>query len=166
MAAVTLVCYKIEAHSAPAPCLSLNTAIPVCAGNTCHGPSSFRLTGRVAPATAGSYGFNVTFEPPLPYPSPEAYARLWVHDHLLYPVGSPEHRAGGNAPLWIPLPPRALNADLSTIEHEGVAGLSSYEFRFEFVCMATEGCPDREVRSPPPPNSARGLSCDASPWLA
>ena len=48
-------------------------------------PSALLVTGRLAPSTAGRYGFNLTFEPPLPYPSPDAYARLWVDDHLILP---------------------------------------------------------------------------------
>ena len=92
------------------------------------------------------YGFNVTFNPALPYPSSEAYARLWVHDHLLSPIDTGAgSRAGGHAPLWIPLPPRALDADGLTIEHHGSAPLSSYEFRLEYVCLATSGCGSREI---------------------
>ena len=88
------------------------TAISACAGATCHGPSSFRLTGRVAPAMAGSYGFNVTFDPPLPYPSPEAYARLWVHDHLLYPVLFPPSSFLSAPPPPSPPPPRLASPSL------------------------------------------------------
>ena len=51
---------------------------------TCGAPSSFLLVGRISPPNVGKYGFNVTFDPPLPFPSPNAYARLWVNDHLLY----------------------------------------------------------------------------------
>ena len=29
--------------------------------------------------------FRLSFDPPLPYPSSEAYALLWVNDHLLFP---------------------------------------------------------------------------------
>lgn len=46
-----------------------------CAHGSCGKPSSLLITGRIAPTVAGKYGFNVTFDPPLPYPSPEAYAR-------------------------------------------------------------------------------------------
>ena len=38
--------------------------------------SSILVTGHIAPTSAGKYGFEVAFSPPLPYPSPEAYARL------------------------------------------------------------------------------------------
>ena len=58
-----------------------------CAAGTCGQSSSILITGRIAPTSAGKYGFEVVFSPPLPYPSPEAYARLWVHDHMLYPKG-------------------------------------------------------------------------------
>ena len=63
-------------------------SITDCEGATCGTASSLLLEGRVAPAFPGKFGFNVSFDPPLPYPSPEAYARLWVNDHLLYPVSS------------------------------------------------------------------------------
>ena len=75
-----------------------------CAGATCGKPSSLRLTGRLQPPKQGNYGFNVSFEPPLPYPSAEGYARLWVHDHLLHPINSGaangQARAGDRVPLW------------------------------------------------------------------
>ena len=41
----------------------------------CSVPSSLLLTGRLSPPTAGRYGFELTFDPPLPYPSEQAYAR-------------------------------------------------------------------------------------------
>ena len=113
-------------------------------------PSSLLLTGRLAPPSTGNYGFNVSFDPPLPTPSNTSYARLWVHDHLLFPINigysaSHSRRAGGSVPTWIPLPPRALNADLRTIEHAGAPALSSYEFRFEFVCLSIHGCADQKI---------------------
>lgn len=118
---------------------------------SCSAPNSLRLTGRFQPPASGNYGFNVTFDPPLPYPSPEAYARLWVHDHLLFPVNTantagprPLH-AGGRAPLWIPLPPRALDQSGLPVDHSGVAPLASYEVRFEYVCMALGGCLNRTI---------------------
>ena len=77
----------------------------------CGGPSSFLLTGRLQPTSPGLYGFNVTLDPPTPYPSAIAYARLWVNDHLLFPpdtVGGKGGGGGRRAPLYIPLPPRAL----------------------------------------------------------
>ena len=48
-------------------------------------PHSVLITGRLVPATAGRYGFQLDFTPKLPYPSPDAYSRFWVDDHLLYP---------------------------------------------------------------------------------
>lgn len=54
--------------------------------DTCHRPHSALLSGRIAPKSPGNYGFNVSFTPALDYPSTTAYARLWVHDHLLYPM--------------------------------------------------------------------------------
>ena len=113
-------------------------------------PSSLLLSGRVAPSSAGNYGFNVSFNPPLPFPSNASYARLWVHDHLLFPINigysqSNTHRAGGSVPMWIPLPPRALDAELRTIEHAGAPPLASYEFRFEFVCLSVSGCANQKI---------------------
>lgn len=122
-----------------------------CEGNAaaCGAPNSLRLTGRLAPARAGQFGFNVTMEPPLPYPSDEAYCRLWVHDHLLWPrttAGRTRGRAGNAAPLWIPLPPRALNATTgAAVEHAGAAPLGAYELRFEYVCLRKQGCPSRTI---------------------
>jgi hypothetical protein len=120
-----------------------------CLGSSCGSPSSLLLTGRVAPPAAGNYGFHIVFDPPLPYPSDEAYAYLWVHDHLLYPnntgLAMGSRRAGGGAPRWIPLPPRALDLDLSTIEHDGAAALSSYEVRLQYVCRAATGCGGRKI---------------------
>ena len=34
------------------------------------GPSSALLSGALAPSTAGKFGFELTFDPPLPFPSP------------------------------------------------------------------------------------------------
>ena len=120
-----------------------------CLGSSCGSPSSLLLTGRVAPAAAGNYGFHIVFDPPLAYPSDEAYTYLWVHDHLLYPnntgLAMGSRRAGGGAPRWIPLPPRALDLDLSTIEHGGAAALSSYEVRLQYVCRAATGCGGRKI---------------------
>ena len=121
-----------------------------CAGATCGVPSSLSLTGRLAPPAAGNYGFQLAFDPPLPFPSEEAYARLWVHDHLLFPVNIGNStgggkRPGGGAPLWVPLPPRALNAEMLSIEHPGSAPLSSYEVRLEYVCLAATGCGKRKI---------------------
>lgn len=125
--------------------------IPGCAaaGSGCNAPSSLLLTGRVSPPAAGNYGFKLTFDPPLPYPSPDAYARLWVHDHLLYPNSTGQAmkkpHAGDGTPLWIPLPPRALALDLTAIEHIGAAPLASYEVRLEYVCIAAAGCGSRKL---------------------
>ena len=125
-------------------------AFPDCAPPACGAPSSLLLTGRIAPTAAGNYGFQITFDPPLPYPSNDSYAFLWVHDHLLYPLNTGQSvakstRAGGAAPLWIPLPPRALNRDLTTVEHAGAAALSSYEVRLQYVCRTAAGCGGRKL---------------------
>eukprot|EP00729_Bicosta_minor_P018692 gene18692-32428_t len=91
-------------------------------------PSSLLLSGQVAPPAAGNYGFNVTFDPPLPFPSPEAYCEGY------------KPQAGSGAPLWLPLPPRALDLDGTTVEHIGAAPLRSYELRLEYVCLKAAGC--------------------------
>ena len=52
------------------------------------GPSSLTVTGRVAPPAEGNYGFELSFDPPLVFPSDEAYGRLWVNDVMLYPRNS------------------------------------------------------------------------------
>ena len=148
--------------------LSSLEGFPDCSQPSCGGPSSLLLTGRVAPPAAGNYGFQLTFDPPLPYPSDEAFAYLWVHDHLLYPLNTNlnvtgHSRQGSGVPLWIPLPPRALNADLSTIEHGSAAPLASYEVRLQYVCRRAAGCgrkislrwatfdPDAGAAPSPPP---------------
>jgi hypothetical protein len=114
--------------------------------SNCGMPSSLLITGRLAPPVAGKYGFAVVFDPPLPYPSPEAYARLWVHDHLLFPSDTcRQKKSGTKAPKWIPLPPRALDASGNPVEHPAAANLSSYEVRFEYVCLAQAGCNKRKV---------------------
>lgn len=69
-----------------------------------------------------------------------------MHDHLLFPTDTTGSKGGGaRAPLWIPLPPRALNADALPVEHLGAAPLSSYEIRLEYVCLAAQGCGNRKV---------------------
>ena len=50
-------------------------AVPTCGAASCGAPSSSLLTGQVEPPVAGRYGFQLTLDPPLPYPSREAYAR-------------------------------------------------------------------------------------------
>ena len=50
-------------------------AVPTCTAASCGAPSSVLLTGQVKPPAAGRYGFQLTLDPPLPYPSSEAYAR-------------------------------------------------------------------------------------------
>ena len=119
------------------------------ASATCDRPSSLRLTGRLAPPAPGNYGFNLTFDPPLPYPSPLAYARLWVGDHLLYPqtdgYGPGAPTAGGGVPRWLPLPPRALDAAARPIDHAGAPALAAYEVRIEYVCLAAAGCGGRRL---------------------
>ena len=111
--------------------------IPLCLGATCAAPSGLLLTGRVRPPSPGQYGFNLTFDPPLPFPSPDAWARLWVADHQLYPP-SEDGRVGGTVPQWIPLPLRAL-APLP-VEHPGAAPMGAYEVRVEYVCRSGSGC--------------------------
>ena len=115
-------------------------------GVSCAAPSSMLLVGRLAPESAGRFGFHLAFDPPLQYPSDEAYSRLWVDDHLLYPnrTGPPSASSKGNvAARWIPLPPRALDAHGGIVESAGSAPLGSYEVRLEYVCMALGGCPAR-----------------------
>jgi hypothetical protein len=124
-------------------------SIATCGGGsgvTCSTPSSLLLTGRIAPVAAGRYGFELTFEPPLPYPSDEAYARLYVDDHLLFPNQTGVWRKGEKAnfaPRWIPLPPAPLDAYGGIVQVAGAAPLSSYEVRFEYVCLALSGCTAR-----------------------
>ena len=104
------------------------------------------LTGRLAPPAAGRYGFELAFQPALPYPSEEAYARLWVDDHLLRPHNTTGGaRACNAAPRWIPLPPRALDSRGETVASEGALPLGSYEVRVEYVCMQAGGCADRTL---------------------
>jgi hypothetical protein len=78
----------------------------------------------------------------LPSPSPDAYARLWVNDHLLYPNNTTLAGWGkGIGPKWIPLPPRALDGNGKTVEVPASVPLgSAYEFRFEYICLASSGC--------------------------
>ena len=118
------------------------------AGDTavCSAPSSLLLTGRLVPPTAGRYGFQLTFDPPLPYPSGEGYARLWVNDHLLYPNTTGVWQKGEKgyvAPRWIPLPAAPLDAHGAIVEIAGAAPLGSYEVRLEYVCLAMRGCAAR-----------------------
>jgi hypothetical protein len=75
-------------------------AIKDCAGSNCRAPSSFKLTGRIAPPAEGNYGFNITTDPPTPYPSSIAYARLWVDDHLLFPPDTQGKKHGGGVPYF------------------------------------------------------------------
>ncbi len=135
--------------SSPAVVVQSVEAIPDCdaaAGISCAGPSSFLLSGRIAPPAAGRYGFNVSFDPPLPFPSQEAYARLWVDSHLLHPRSTAQATiAGGVAPLWIPLPARPLDGAGNFIEAAGATPPGSYDVRLEYVCMAPGGCGGRTV---------------------
>ena len=106
------------------------------------GPFSALLSGALAPPTGGKFGFELTFEPALPFPSPIAYARLWVDDHLLFPRNTtlnPSPEAASSAPLWIPLPPRALRGE-DVVDTPGGAPLGNYTIRFTFVCLARTGC--------------------------
>ena len=113
----------------------------------CSQPSSLLLTGRLAPPAAGRYGFELTFDPPLPYPSAEAYCRLWVDDHLLYPNVTGAAYVKGRkyfvGPRWLPFPPRALDARGGIVEAAGSAALGAYEIRLEYVCLSLSGCPAR-----------------------
>jgi hypothetical protein len=70
-------------------------------GTTPNQPAGLLITGRLAPPKAGRYGFEVTFTPEIPYPSSDAYARLWVDDHQLYPLNSTIKFWGkGITPKW------------------------------------------------------------------
>eukprot|EP00039_Didymoeca_costata_P032943 m.40010 g.40010 ORF g.40010 m.40010 type:complete len:1184 (+) comp9617_c0_seq4:174-3725(+) len=113
-----------------------------CNENNCKRPSSLLVTGRLQPLHAGKYGFKLSFDPPLAYPSTSAYARLWVNDHLLYPnaTNSNTKMAGIFAPLWMPLPPRPVTATGQVVDYADAANLSSYEVRLEYVCLAPSGC--------------------------
>ena len=130
------------------------TDLPDCDGPaTCGKPSSLLLTGRLAPPGPGHFGFNLTFDPPLPFPSPEAYARLWVNDHLQHPrdttgwkpraEGASE--SGRAAPLWIPLPPRALDPHGVSMDQPGEGNQTSWEIRVEYVCLSPTGCGGRKI---------------------
>ena len=83
----------------------------------------------------------------LAFPSPDAYARLWVDDHLLYPHNTTVKGWGdGFDPKWIPLPPRALDGNGTTVEVPRVRELGSYKIRLEYVCMAlSQGCPQNQT---------------------
>jgi hypothetical protein len=94
---------RVHAAGDSSTVVSSLLGIPDCDGTTCGKPSSALLAGRLAPPAAGNYGFQLTFDRELPFPSEEAYARLWVHDHLLYPINignstSGSKRAGGAHP--------------------------------------------------------------------
>jgi hypothetical protein len=140
-----------RAAAAPASISSL-VDIADCQEATCGKPSSLLLSGRLATPAPGHYGFNLTFEPPLTFPSPEAYARLWVNDHLQHPrctTGwAPRNgvgQSGRSAPLWIPLPPRALNPEGVSMAQPGGGNQSSFEVRMEYVCLALRGCTPRKI---------------------
>ena len=114
-------------------------SIPVCVGG-CSAPSGWLLTGQFAPPKAGRFGFELAFDPPIPFPSDESYARLWVDDHLLYPRNTTQSNAPGNAaPTWLPFPPRALDSDGLFVDVPGAVELGSYVVRAEYVCMVS-GC--------------------------
>ena len=111
------------------------------------GPFSALLSGALAPSTGGKFGFELTFDPPLPFPSPIAYARLWVDDHLLFPRNTtlnPSPEAASSAPLWIPLPPRALRGE-DVVDTPGGAPLANYTIRLTVACLARTGCGPRSV---------------------
>lgn len=124
-----------------------------CDRSTCGKPSSLRLTGRLAPPGPGHFGFDLTFDPPLPFPSPEAYARLWVNDHLQHPrdtTGWHSHaegasESGRSVPLWIPLPPRALDPSGVSMDQPGGGNQTSWELRLEYVCLSPTGCGGRKI---------------------
>jgi hypothetical protein len=72
-AGLTLTRFNNTALAGPGVQQSLVTSLEnIAAGSK---PSSLLLTGRLAPAVPGRYGFQLHFTPPLPYPSSEAYAR-------------------------------------------------------------------------------------------
>ena len=110
-------------------------------------PHATLLSGAVAPRVPGKYGFQLKFEPELPFPSPQAYARLWVDDHLLYPQNTtlnPSPEAASSAPPWITLPPRALHGE-DIVDAAGAAPLSNYTIRLTYVCLASAGCGARTL---------------------
>ena len=68
----------LSGHGLTSELVSSLEHIATCGGSSgvsCSSPSSLLLTGRLAPATAGRFGFRLAFDPPLQYPSHEAYAR-------------------------------------------------------------------------------------------
>lgn len=109
---------------------------------SCGSPCSVLITGQLCP-TSGHYGFDVTHQPELLFPSPVAYTRLWVNDHFLYPRNSTLRQGSGSiAPLWIPLPPRALGPNGEAMVPEGISTTeeSCFELRLEYVCLQAQGC--------------------------
>ena len=100
----------------------------------------------------------------VPFPSPLAYARLWVDDHLLYPRNTtlnPAPEAASSAPLWLPLPPRALQGE-RVMDTPGAAPLANYTLRVEYACLAAAGCAPRAPSLIIAP-CARSRSAGASP---
>jgi hypothetical protein len=138
-----------------------------CAAGTCGQSSSILITGRIAPTSAGKYGFEVTFSPPLPYPSPEAYARLWVHDHLLYPKDTCRMKKGGTkAAQWLPLPPRALDSAGRPVEHPAAANLTSYEVRSSTCAWHLPAATSATSRTAQTPFAASTPTASPSPPFA
>ena len=156
-AGLTLERFANTAHSGTPATTSILAAlesVPTCeAGDAqyCSShPHSFVLSGRYAPAAPARVGFTLSFDPPLPYPSLEAYARLWVHDHLLFPTNTTlGKKAGHAAPLWQNFPNRPLdnNGVISTTPGGGggVDLAPGYEIRVEYVCLAANGCAHRTM---------------------
>ena len=145
-------------------------------------PHSVLLSGALKPAQPGKYGFQLTFEPArerhqpiaargrrcshtllacaVPFPSPLAYARLWVDDHLLYPRNTtlnPAPEAASSAPLWLPLPPRALQGE-RVMDTPGAAPLANYTLRVEYACLAAAGCAPRAL------TLRWSVAAQARPW--
>ena len=109
-------------------------------------PHSALLSGALQPEAPGRFGFDVSFDPPLTYPDPSSYARLWVNDHLLHPRNDTliPRTAGAVAPAWIPLPPRPLDGATSRpIDFRGAPPLGNYTIRLEYVCVSK--CDSRQL---------------------
>ncbi len=73
---------------------------------------------------------------PMASPESKAYVRLWVDDHLLYPLNSTIESWGtGVGPMWIPLPPRPLDGRGREVDYPGAPSLGGYDIRLEYVCV-------------------------------
>ena len=144
---LTLTTFDNTAYDGPGRERIVTSLEKVQVALTPSSPHSALLSGALAPHAPGKYGFQLQFEPELPFPSPLAYARLWVDDHLVYPPNTtlnPSPEAASSAPLWIALPPRALHGD-DVVDAPGAAPLSNYSIRLTYVCLAPAGCGARTL---------------------